>query len=155
MSLKEFKITPIEYKSPYNIDGDPHDVSPIHVTCLNRALRLFYLPPEDNSGAPPTPPPSPKRTRRGSRSVTPRSVTTASTATPSTTSPLDAGTHQSPSPQPQSDTAATKQLADEVKDHNNVIQGDGAATRGSNTPPESNVQSNKPGDEGDTIDRWA
>ena len=27
----EFKITPTEYKSPYVIDGDPHDVSPIHV----------------------------------------------------------------------------------------------------------------------------
>lgn len=49
-SLKEFKIHPIEFQSPYCIDGDPHDVSDIHVTCLERALSLFYIPPEDSDG---------------------------------------------------------------------------------------------------------
>jgi len=49
-SLKEFKITPTHFKSPYNIDGDPHDVSAVHVTCLHKALSLFYLPKEDSIG---------------------------------------------------------------------------------------------------------
>lgn len=51
LSLKEFKITPHKYKSPFNIDGDPHDVSDVHVTCLPQALRLFYLPVEDPIGS--------------------------------------------------------------------------------------------------------
>lgn len=48
---REFKITPTEFKSPFVIDGDPHDVSKIHVQVLNKALSLFYLPAEDDIGS--------------------------------------------------------------------------------------------------------
>jgi hypothetical protein len=47
--VQEFTITPTSFKSPFCIDGDPHDVSKIHVVCLHRALELFYLPPEDET----------------------------------------------------------------------------------------------------------
>ena len=40
----EFKITPTKAKSPFNIDGDPHDHGPVHVRVLNRALSMFTLP---------------------------------------------------------------------------------------------------------------
>lgn len=49
-SLKEFKIKPTAFKSPFCIDGDPHDVSEVHVKCLPKALNLFYLPKDDVSG---------------------------------------------------------------------------------------------------------
>lgn len=41
---KEFKITPTKAKSPFNIDGDPHDHGPVHVRVLNRALSMYTLP---------------------------------------------------------------------------------------------------------------
>ena len=47
LSLNEFKLTPTSFKSPFCIDGDPHDVSAVHVTCMHQALRLFYLTPDD------------------------------------------------------------------------------------------------------------
>jgi diacylglycerol kinase family enzyme len=44
--VKEFRLTPIagKCKSPFLIDGDPHDHSPIHVEVLHRALTVFVLP---------------------------------------------------------------------------------------------------------------
>ena len=50
-SVSEFKLTPTSFKSPFCIDGDPHDVSAVHVTCLNKALRLFYLDQSDTTAA--------------------------------------------------------------------------------------------------------
>jgi hypothetical protein len=42
--VSEFKITPTDAKSPYNIDGDPHDYGPVHVKVLHQALAMFCLP---------------------------------------------------------------------------------------------------------------
>ncbi len=42
--MKEFKLTPTEASSPFNIDGDPHDYCPVHLKVLNRALSVFTLP---------------------------------------------------------------------------------------------------------------
>eukprot|EP00730_Choanoeca_flexa_P007789 TRINITY_DN12393_c0_g1_i4.p1 TRINITY_DN12393_c0_g1~~TRINITY_DN12393_c0_g1_i4.p1 ORF type:complete len:476 (+),score=119.90 TRINITY_DN12393_c0_g1_i4:888-2315(+) len=42
--VPEFKITPTEARSPYNIDGDPHDNGPVHVKVLHQALKMFCLP---------------------------------------------------------------------------------------------------------------
>jgi diacylglycerol kinase family enzyme len=43
--VKEFKIIPTDYKSPYNIDGDPHDVCPVHVKVLHRSITAFAVGP--------------------------------------------------------------------------------------------------------------
>ncbi|EGD81165.1 hypothetical protein PTSG_11205 [Salpingoeca rosetta] len=41
---REFKITPTKARSPFNIDGDPHDHGPVHVRVLHQALNMFTLP---------------------------------------------------------------------------------------------------------------
>lgn len=42
--MKEFKLTPTEGRSPYNIDGDPHTACPVHVKVMHKALTVFVLP---------------------------------------------------------------------------------------------------------------
>jgi hypothetical protein len=42
--MREFKLTPTEGRSPYNIDGDPHTACPVHVKVLHKALTVFVLP---------------------------------------------------------------------------------------------------------------
>lgn len=46
---REFMIIPKEptkdsVEVPFNLDGDPHKPSKIHVRCLQRALNVFYIP---------------------------------------------------------------------------------------------------------------
>ena len=48
-SVDEFRLIPTSYRSPFCIDGDPHDVSEVHVKVLKKALRLHYLPEQDTS----------------------------------------------------------------------------------------------------------
>jgi hypothetical protein len=47
--VKEFKLTPKigECKSPFLIDGDPHEFSPVHVELLHRALPVYVIPNAD------------------------------------------------------------------------------------------------------------
>jgi hypothetical protein len=161
ISVREFKITPKEYRSPYNIDGDPHDVSPIHVTCLKRALKLFYLLENDQSGAaPPTPPPSPKSRKASnkspggakSRSVTPSSTLStspsmaSSTASSPTASPLERVEEASAraSPTPQGSNAESAQPASPPPEYQRnapplpqtlKISTEGGTTVGSTTEP--------------------
>ena len=49
--VREFELIPTSFRSPFCIDGDPHDVSRVKVQCLERALNLFVLPVEDHDGA--------------------------------------------------------------------------------------------------------
>lgn len=42
---REFKILPKpDCKTPYNLDGDPQTPTDVHVTCLQQALNVFYIP---------------------------------------------------------------------------------------------------------------
>ena len=45
------RLIPTSFKSPFCIDGDPHNVSEVHVNVLPKALKLFYLPAADESGS--------------------------------------------------------------------------------------------------------
>ena len=47
----EFKITPTDAKSPYLIDGDPHEYGPVHVKVLHQALTMFCLPSQGSSSS--------------------------------------------------------------------------------------------------------
>ena len=49
--VPEFKITPTDAKSPYNIDGDPHAHGPVHVKVLHQALTMFCLPSQGSSSS--------------------------------------------------------------------------------------------------------
>jgi hypothetical protein len=49
--VPEFKITPTDAKSPYNIDGDPHEHGPVHVKVLHQALTMFCLPSQSSSSS--------------------------------------------------------------------------------------------------------
>jgi diacylglycerol kinase family enzyme len=42
--VKEFKLTPTECKSPFLIDGDPHEHGPVHVKVLHKALSVQHPP---------------------------------------------------------------------------------------------------------------
>eukprot|EP00040_Diaphanoeca_grandis_P022871 m.123580 g.123580 ORF g.123580 m.123580 type:complete len:527 (+) comp28999_c0_seq1:206-1786(+) len=46
LMVTEFKIHPHEgaFNSPFCIDGDPHDVSSIHVKCMHQALTVYHIP---------------------------------------------------------------------------------------------------------------
>ncbi len=47
----KFNIAPIKAKSPFNIDGDPHDMGPVDVEVLNRVLSVFAHPPLETAQA--------------------------------------------------------------------------------------------------------
>ena len=41
--VKEFKLRPTVCKSPFLIDGDPHEHGPVHVKVLHKALSVGSL----------------------------------------------------------------------------------------------------------------